>query len=156
MKEREVYDVGDDQIGEATVKRHWIEYGDEWTPGPMSFWVHIETDGQPWYAATHFDPPKPGPVTGRGYARYYVEVEGFTFRFASLWEVRACIQTLAQQVLPSTLRETLGRTRHGPGPNRHWLSRLPARLLPLRRRLRVVDYLERSLADFHREGSKGG
>ncbi|MDB5333364.1 MAG: hypothetical protein JWP03_4515 [Phycisphaerales bacterium] len=132
------------------MKRHWVEYGDTWMPGPMSFWVHVEADGRPWNQAAVFDPPRPGPIGGRGYARFYVEVEGFTFYFASLQELEVCIQTLARRVLPSTLSATVARgvARHGPGPNKHWLSRLPSRLLPMRRRLRVVEYLRKSLADF--------
>ncbi|MDB5357740.1 MAG: hypothetical protein JWN24_4193 [Phycisphaerales bacterium] len=142
------------------MKRHWVEYGEEWVPGPMSYWVHIETDDQPWNKAADFDPPKPAPVGGRGYARFYVEAEGVTLYFASLQELRACIGTLARRILPSTLRETVARNAPpdgpSPGPNQHWLSRLPARLLPWRRRVRLVEYLQKSLADFESDTMGNG
>lgn len=129
--------------------RHWVEYGDAWAAGPLSFWVHVEVDGRPWNRAARFDPPLPGPVPGRGYARFYAEVEGFTFYFASLEEVRACIRVLGQRVLPTTVREASER-RGGVGPNPHWLSRLPSRLLPWRRRQKIVRYLKEAYADFRR------
>jgi hypothetical protein len=30
--------------GLATMKRHWIEYSEHWTPGPMKFWVHVPSE----------------------------------------------------------------------------------------------------------------
>ncbi len=136
------------------MKRHWIEYGEQWTPGPMSYWGHRETDGKPWSEAKLFDPPKPSPAGGRGFARYFVEVEGVVFYFASLDELRVCIAMLEHRVLPSTLKETAARgvRKFGIGPNRHWLSRLPARVLVWRRRARVVNYLRRSLGTFGEHG----
>jgi hypothetical protein len=100
------------------MKRHWIEFGDSWRRGPMSYWVHVEADGQPNCAATRFDPPTPARIAGRGYARFYVEAEGATLYFASLDELRVCIATMSQRVLPSTLGETRQRgVTNGPGPN---------------------------------------
>jgi hypothetical protein len=115
----------------------------------VTYWVHIEADGKPWCDASLFTPPRPAATPGKGYAEFHVEVEGFIFYFASLDELNLCIQTLGQRVLPSTLRETIRRgVRIGIGPNQHWLSRLPARLLPWQRKQRVVGYLKRSLAAF--------
>jgi hypothetical protein len=130
------------------MKRHWIEYGENWIASPMSYWVHIEADGSVWGQAGRFDPPKPRPVAGRGYPLFYVEVEDFLFHFASLDELRVCIGTLSERVLPSTLRATKERGEGAIGPNGHWLSRLPARLLGWPRRQRVVKYLEICLLDF--------
>ena len=133
------------------MKRHWIEYGENWMASPMSYWVHIEVDDLPWCEAGRFDPPKPRPVAGRGYARFYVEVEDFLFHFASLEELRVCIGTLSERVLPTTLRATRERGQGAIGPNGHWLSRLPARLLGWPRRQRIVKYLESCLLDFEKE-----
>ncbi len=129
------------------MKKHWIEYADRWRPGPMSYWVHVETDGRPWHAASQFAPPLPGPVAGKGYARFFVEFDGCTFEFASLDELRVCISTLGQKLLPTTIRLSQQRGG-GMGPNSHWLSRLPAKAKPWRYRRRAVAYLTKSLEFF--------
>jgi len=77
----------------------------------MTVWVHRPADGRPFGRAKLFAPPAPRPVPGLGYARFHVEVDGFTFIFASLAEVDRCVATLGRKTLPSTDRETdsLGR-----------------------------------------------
>ena len=40
------------------MKRHWIEYQETRPTCPMTFWVHREADGKPWYEAEEFDPPR--------------------------------------------------------------------------------------------------
>src|SRR5438309_1269919 len=84
------------------MKRYWVEYTAEWKRGPMTFWVHVETDRKPWCHARAFNPPAPKPVAGKGYPYYYVEVDGLTFEFASLHELDVCVATLSQKMLPST------------------------------------------------------
>ena len=132
------------------MKNRWITFTDKWQPSPLSYWVHVESDGRPWHAAAEFDPPLPRPVPGQGFARYYIEFDGCTFEFASLDELRTCIATLRQKLLPTTIR--LSQDRGGEmGPNSHWLSRLPAKTKPWRYRERAVAYMEKSLAHFQRE-----
>ena len=60
------------------MKRHWIEYTERWTPGPMTYWVHIPSHDDP----DKLVPPPPAMVPGKGYPVYYVEVDDFTFQFA--------------------------------------------------------------------------
>lgn len=116
----------------------------------MSFWVHASADGRPWYAARSFTPPV-GPVPGKGYPRFFVEIEKSSLYFASLWEMREFIQTLAKRVLP-TSRVEANRHFAGQGtvyaPGGHWLSRIPPALLPWRRRQRAVQYLSHAYAEF--------
>ena len=133
------------------MKRHWVEYSAEWIEGPMSFWGHA--DAAAWRPGGVREPGSAAPrgirrVPGRGYPTFYAEVSDFTFRFASLDEVRACIATLSRRVLPTTIAESGGADY---GPNNHWLSRLPARLLPWPRRQRIVKYLAEALAHFEAE-----
>ena len=90
-------------------------------------------------------------MPGSGYPTFYVEVADFTFRFASLEELRACIGTLSRRVLPSTIAESRGAEY---GPNNHWLSRLPAQLLTWARRQKVVKYLAEALSDFEDQMAK--
>lgn len=129
------------------MKKRWITYDENWRSSPMSYWVHIEADGRPWHAASRFEPPLPSPVPGKGFPRFHVEFNGCTFEFASLDELRACIATLGQKLLPTTIR--LARDRGGDmGPNSHWLSWLPPKAKPWRYRQPAVAYLEKSLAWF--------
>jgi hypothetical protein len=122
------------------MKRHWIEYTPRWTPQPMSYWVHRETDGNAWYAAKEFEPPLPAPVPGRGFAVFHVEVDGFVSRFASIAELDVCIETLSQKALPTSLRLSAERGT-GYGPNNHWLSRLPKGVTAWRYRQKAIRYL---------------
>lgn len=122
------------------MKRAWIEYRETWQDSPMSYWVHVEADGRPYYEAETFDPPHPGPVPGRGYARLFVECDGFTFEFSSHSELEECVRILSQKNLPSTLRLSASRAG-GAGPNSHWLSRLPSDVKPWRYRQKATRYL---------------
>ncbi len=89
-------------------------------------------------------------VPGRGYPIFYVELDGFTFEFASLAEIRACIETFEKKVLPRTL--DLSRMHGGgAGPNSHWLSRLPKGVKSWKYREKAVAYFQKSLDDFEQE-----
>jgi hypothetical protein len=125
------------------MKRHWIEYTDAWTPGPLTFWVHVPSESSP----AIYDPPAPARTPGKGYAVYFVEVDGFTFQFASLDEMRVCIDTLGKKLLPNTLR--LAQER-GADPDEHWLRKMPEHTKPWRYREKAVKYLERASRDFEK------
>ena len=116
----------------------------------MTFWVHIEADGKAWYAAEKFDPPAPKPVPGRGWPVYFVEFDGFTFRFASLAELAAAsppshVRFCRQYRQLSVERGTTA------GPNSHWLSRMPKGTKSWRYRERAVRYLLEAREDFVRK-----
>jgi hypothetical protein len=129
------------------MKRYWIEYQESPPDCPMTFWVHCEADGKPWYESAEFNPPRPDPVPGEGYPAFKVEFDGFIFEFASLVEVRVCINILGQKLMPRT--SDLSRKRGaGHGPNSHWLSRLPGKVKAWRYRARAVVYLEKALVEF--------
>ena len=128
-----------------TMKRFSIEYSSTWTPGPMSFWVHHHLDGTHWNNATRFSPPLRGPVAGSGYPTYFVDYRGTRLQFASVDEIRACIDILGRRVLPTTFALSAARGP-GLGPNGHWLSRLPAKLKPWRTRQALTAYLRTLLA----------
>lgn len=139
------------------MKRHWIEYNAAPVYGPMTYWVHRQLEPGQWQRSGSFDPPLQPPVPGRGYPHFHVEYGDFTFHFASLAELRACIDVLGHKVLPTTLRLTTDRagaeggSRFHPGPNTHWLSTLPAQVLTWRYRERAVAYMRRTLAAFEEE-----
>ena len=125
------------------MKRHWIEYAETWTPGPMTYWVHVEAKSDP----TKLNPPAPAPIPGKGFPVYYVEVDGFTFQFASLDEMRVCIDTLGNKLLSNSLR--LARERGG-NPNEHWLRKMPEHTRPWRYREKAVKFLEKALGEFEK------
>ena len=118
------------------MKRHWTEYTEQWTHGPMTYWVHVES------VPGKFDPPAPASVSGKGYPVYYVEVDGFTFQFASLDEMRGCIDVLGKKLLPNTIR--LAQQRGGD-PSEHWLRKMPNETKPWRHREKTVKYLEKAM-----------
>lgn len=126
------------------MKRHWTEYTTAWTSGPISAWVHVPSAVEPAGRI----PPLPGPTAGRGYVAYYVEIDGFTFHFASLDEIRACIDVLGKLLLPNTLRQAQER---GIAPTQHWLRKMPDQTKPWRYRQKAVKYLAKVLADFRRQ-----
>lgn len=126
------------------MKRHWIEYTETWTRGPMTPWVHVESPSDPM----QMTPPAPTPISGKGYPVYYVEVDGFTFQFASLDEVQVCIDVLGRKLLPNTLR--LARDR-GLDPDGHWLRKMPEHTRPWRYREKAVKYLQKAWAAFRKQ-----
>ena len=113
----------------------------------MTFWVHIAVEDRPWVEATVFDPPAPAPIPGKGFANCTVEIDGATLYFASPEELRVCIATLSQRVLPSNLILTQQRgARYGP--SNHWLNRIPLRSMTWPYRQKIVKYLKLALTDF--------
>lgn len=116
---------------------------------PVTYWVHRPVAGGE--AEAQLEPPLPPAMVGRGYPNLVVTLFGTELHFASAAEVRHVIAVLAQKHLPTT--RALSAERHPQaGPNRHWLSRLPASLKPWGRRQRIVRVLERALAEVARSG----
>lgn len=132
-------------VGGDVMKRRWIEYREQWDrSSPMAFWVHVPTDGKEWLDATDFEPPAPSVVPGKGYPVFFVDFDGFVFRFSSLAEMDVCIRVLGQRNLPDVKSEWSGRT----GPGSHWLNKLPGHVLPWTYRERAVEYLRESRDSF--------
>jgi hypothetical protein len=129
------------------MKRGWIEYGESWRRGPMTFWVHQADDGQPWHDAERFEPAAPRAIPGRGYPYYLVEIDGFTFEFSSLAEIDFCIARLGQRHLSDTEPETRGRS----GPGAYWQNKLPKSVLSWRYRQKAVKFLSKAREEFEKE-----
>jgi hypothetical protein len=122
----------------------WIEYTADWRDAPMAFWVHAPLDlpaGQPWVAATRFDPPAPTPVRGCGYRLWCVAVEDRVLTFSSQAQMTEFVRVMSMRPLP-TARRLCEVTPRGHGPNAHWLSRLPAALKSSKRRLQLVAFVD--------------
>jgi len=132
------------------MNRSWIKYTPHQKYSAMSFWVHIPTDGKAYLRAAEFHPPWPKPVPGQGYPFYYVEIDGFTFEFATLDEMRVLIETFSKPLLPSNLQLTLKRGAKY-GPSNHWLNRLPKQVTSWRYRKKAIRYLQLVLRNFEKE-----
>jgi hypothetical protein len=137
------------------MKRFWIEYRASYEPGPMSFWVHVQPEAQHWTPEggpaeanrTDYDPPLPAPVPGKGFPLYHVEVDGCVFVFASLAELDELLRVFSLKAMPTPLQ--LSRRRgENLGPNKHWLSRLPASATSYRYRQKAVKFMEKAKAQF--------
>jgi hypothetical protein len=125
------------------MKKQRIEYEAEPTESPMTFWVtRPDDDGAKAPLRERVQPLVPG----RGYPLFYVEVDGFEFRFSSLREIRACIEVLSQKLLPTTLALAKG----SGGLNTHWLSRLPGWVKDWKYREKAVKQLAAALPEFER------
>lgn len=118
----------------------------------MSFWVHIPADEKHWSESQEFNPPVPSPVAGQGYPYYFVEIDGFTFEFASLAELRVLLETFSNKLLPSNLKLSVERGANY-GPSNHWLNRIPKETTSWRYREKAIKYLQRALAEFEVETS---
>ena len=128
------------------MKKCWIEFTEKWRHSPMTYWVHRPADGKRWFRAQAFEPPLPLPVPGRGYAYFFVELDGFTFEFASLKEIDFCIARLGQRHLPETAQEIQAVC----GPGGYWQNKLPKDVLSWRYRQKAVKYLGTCRGEFER------
>ena len=127
------------------MKHWWIEYRYQRTESPMSRWVHLPTDGLPWYKSQQFEPPFPQSIGGKGYPIYFVSAGSFTFQFSSLYELDKCIETLSQKLLPPTVFEYGGKQYYA---NTHWLSRLPGQVKSWRYRQKAIKVLAKAHESF--------
>ena len=49
-------------------------YIDDWRNSPMAYWVHIETDTNPWSKSEIFVPPAPVKHGNLGYSTLTIEI----------------------------------------------------------------------------------
>lgn len=140
----------EDRDGLGTqMKRHWIELQPDRPTSPMTRWVR----GEQGDSRVLVDTGRQVGGQFAGYPLFKVEYQGFAFEFASLEEMRECIEVLGTKLLPRTL--DLAREKGtGAGPNSHWLSRLPGHVKPWRYRKGAIAYLRAALVDFERQISE--
>ena len=133
--------------------RKWrIEYRPKYQRTPISFWVHRHLDGDVWSRCEKFDPPLPEAIPCKGYPCLVVNALGTELEFASIQEAEHFLEVISRKNLPTTLQLSRQRTET-LGPNRHWLSRLPAGLKPWSKRQKIIPIMEagvRALKDVYR------
>ncbi|MGV2874207.1 hypothetical protein [Colwellia sp. E150_009] len=129
------------------MKKWHVEFNSEFTVTPISYWVHVNLDNDIWSYANKFEPPFPKPIPCKGFPLLVVNVLGVQLEFASVHEVLHFIDVIGQRNMPSTIE--LSRKRSdGYGPNRHWLSRLPAKLKPWSKREKLIPVIEAALKEY--------
>ncbi len=107
----------------------------------MAQWVHLPLDHKEWHSATEFSPPLP---SGSRFPVLFVEFNGFVFEFWSLEEMDVCIHVLSRKNLPDVTKEWVDRS----GPGKHWLNKLPGRVLSRRYREPAVRYLRKCREEY--------
>jgi hypothetical protein len=113
----------------------------DWKDAPLAYWVHREQPPGIWRRASNFEPAPPKPHGRNGYPFLIVEYGRETLEFSSREQLRHFIEVLSTSPLPTSrkLSSLRGTTL---GPNRHWLSRLPAALKAPKRRAELVEALK--------------
>ena len=129
------------------MKKWRIEYEPEYTPGPMSFWVHKHLDSEIWSDATEFEPSLPKGIPCKGFPVLLVNALGVQLRFSSVEEAEHFLEIISMKNMPNSLQLTARRNAKY-GPNNHWLSRLPASLKPWRKREKIIPIIVDGLSEF--------
>ena len=124
-----------------------IAFVKEYTPSPLSFWVHRHLDHEVWSQATEFEPNLPKAIPSKGYPVLFVNAFGTELKFSSVEEVEHFLQVISMKHMPSSLQLTRQRGA-AYGPNRHWLSRLPSKLKPWSKREKFIPIIESGLREF--------
>lgn len=128
------------------MKKFWITYSDTWKDCPLAFWVHKPLEeGEFYEETTEFNPEGPKKHI-QGYPVYNFELDGFVFVFSSIEQIEHFVKILSIKVLPTTRK--LSEQRGGKlGPNRHWLSRLPAKTKSYKYRQKLVSFIKSEFPD---------
>jgi hypothetical protein len=127
-----------------------INYTKHFTLSPMTPWVHRQVGGGEEGAPIAYDPPRPLPISGKGYATFVITVERFPFTFASLAELDEAIRVLELELLPvvdAGPKKNLPVYRkldpHG-AKSKHWTSRLPRGMQGWAKRRKVAFELKQA------------
>ncbi len=128
------------------MKKWRIEFTKEYRPSPLSFWVHKHLDGDAWPHATLYEPALPRVIPTKGFPRLIIDILGVELEFASVEEVEHFLDVVCQKNMPTSTQLTQKR-QVVYGPNRHWLSRLPAKLKPWPKREKYIKTIEGGLCN---------
>lgn len=126
-----------------------IDYTKQFTLSPMTPWVHRQSGGGEEGTPVVYDPPRPLPIPGKGYATFVITIERFPFTFASLHELDEAIRVLELEVLPVVEgpKKNLPVYRkldpHG-AKSKHWTSRLPKSMQGWAKRRKIAFELKQN------------
>lgn len=126
-----------------------IQYNRDFVMSPMTPWVHRSSGGGEEGGPIVYNPPRPLPLPGKGYAAFVITVERFPFTFASLHELDEAIKVLEQPNLQVV--ETAGPKKQLPvqrkldphgAKTKHWTTRLPKTMQGWAKRRKIVFELK--------------
>jgi hypothetical protein len=121
------------------MKRAWVEFTPKATPGYIGShrWWSGEIGRRGWQTLDprSWEPPV-RPVPGKGYARIYVEVDGFVFEFVSTLEMVEAASVLERSLVD---RET---------SQRRWYRKLPAMMKAKHMRGRAASLIRKAAAAY--------
>ena len=122
------------------VKRAWVEFSWSLQPGYVGShrWWSGEVGaggGQALDEPKTWEPPVE-PVPGKGYARIFVEVDGFVFQFISTLEMAEAASVLERNLVD---RET---------SQRRWYRKLPAKVKAKHTRARAANAIREAAAAY--------
>lgn len=113
---------------------------------PVAWPAGTTTANRTWQNAIGFAPPRPGPVSGNGYAVLEIADSADLYRFTSGAEIDEFIRVIAMKILPNAAALS---ARYGmSGKNSLWISRVPKRSFP--RRTALVAFIRANEAGFRR------
>ncbi|WP_372368904.1 hypothetical protein [Candidatus Uabimicrobium sp. HlEnr_7] len=123
------------------MKKWSIQFQEKYTGSPLTYWVHKAIGN------SKYEPPLPKPVAGKGFAVLIVEIAEIELFFSSVNEVDHFLEVISQKNMPTSMQ--LSKIRGASyGPNKHWLSRLPGKIKPWRKRQRLIKILEKARKEF--------
>lgn len=109
----------------------------DWRTAPVAFWVHVTIAG----STTECVLSGPVEVLHKGFMVLHVGAADLDQQFSSLAQLDHFIDVVGAKLLPTSRQ--LPRKRALPvGPNKHWLSRLPAKLKGLKEREKLVSRIQ--------------
>ena len=124
-----------------------INYTKDFVLSPMTPWVHRSRDEG---SGTVYDPPRPLPIPGKGYAQFVVRIDTFPFTFASMHEMDEAISVLEQEMLPLVNE---GPKKQLPvyrkldpygSKTKHWVTRLPKNMQGWAKRRKIAFELQQA------------
>ncbi len=128
------------------MKKLRIKYTEEYTPSPLSYWVHEHLDSDSWHEASEYEPALPKAIPCKGFPVLLIEGLGVELQFSSIEEVHHFLEIISQKNMPTSLQ--LSQKRNTTyGPNGHWLSRLPAKLKSWNKREKLIPLIKEGLIE---------
>ena len=117
-----------------------ITYSESYRRTPVTFWVHKLVVSDSEFSIKNYEPPLSEIIGGKGYPLVRVKYMGVELLFSSIEEISHVQDVLSMRNMPTSMALSQ-KWGSGVGPNQHWLSRLPAKLKPWRKREPLLPLL---------------
>ncbi len=118
-----------------------IRYCQDRVKSPLSFWVHKPLDADVWENAILHEPAMPAAIIGKGFPLYEIVYRRHTLIFASIDEIKHCIEILSNKILPTTY-SLASQAGYPAYQHLHWLSQWPGEIKSWKDRQAIIKLLE--------------